>query len=485
MTIPPLKREQKETLLGLSLLFVILFLLCRLFPLVGDDWYREALGANIHSPAELIREVAYRWSTTNSRIFANILAFSAGSRPLLRELYQTSFTLALIALLGRVTGINGARGLMLWTAAVLALPLPIFSQIHSWAAGFFVFVPPTVLLLGCLAIVQPVIDGGELTEGRLRWAALFIMGFLQELAAEHSALFGICAAGALLIWYRLERKKWSPSLISMLTGCVLGAALLFASPSYRLIGSGGTDYYKTGLTGGLGGLIQSAFRNLPTIARYFILDCPVLYWCLTLLTLLLGFRLRGALNWLLKAVLAAGCLSLALLPAHRITAAFIWALALAAALFLWLPDRISRARTLFFLFSALTAAGPLLFVNPIGPRCLLLSYVLLLAAAGSVLKALKPESLPKPATWLAPAALSLTALAVCFAVFVPIRRTELQRAEILEKAMASGAEKVTVPAYNNSRWLWDADSAFKLGQYYYHEAPGDVEISFEPGPQSK
>lgn len=221
MTIPPLKREQKETLLGLSLLFVILFLLCRLFPLVGDDWYREALGANIHSPAELIREVAYRWSTTNSRIFANILAFSAGSRPLLRELYQTSFTLALIALLGRVTGINGARGLMLWTAAVLALPLPIFSQIHSWAAGFFVFVPPTVLLLGCLAIVQPVIDGGELTEGRLRWAALFIMGFLQELAAEHSALFGICAAGALLIWYRLERKKWSPSLISMLTGCVL------------------------------------------------------------------------------------------------------------------------------------------------------------------------------------------------------------------------------------------------------------------------
>ncbi len=473
-----LKGEQRQAVLCLCVLFIILFLLCRLFPLVGDDWYREALGAGIHSPLDLIRETAYRWSTTNSRIFANILAFSAGSRPLLRELYQASFTLALIALLGKVTGIGGPRGLMLWTAAVLALPLPIFAQIHSWAAGFFVFVPPTVLALGCIGIVLPVIDGDELRETRPRWAALLAMGFLQELGAEHSALFGICAAFGLLIWYRLERKKWSPSLGLMLTGSLLGAALLFASPSYRLIGSGGTDYYKTGLTGGLAGLFQSAMRNLPAIARYFILDCPVLYLSLTALTLLLGLRLRGRLNLVLKLVLAAGCPALAFLPAHRITAALIWGLALFAALYLWLPDRQSRARTLFFLTGAVIAAAPLLVVNPIGPRCLLMSYVFMLAAAGSILKALKPEGLPKPVAWLVPAALSIAVLAVCFCVFIPIHRTELRRSEILSGAVASGAEKVTVPAYDNSRWLWDADSAFKLGQYYYHREPGDIEIIF-------
>ena len=54
-------------------LFLVLFLLCRLFPIVGDDWYREALGTAIHSPWDLFREVAARWSTINGRVLGNIV----------------------------------------------------------------------------------------------------------------------------------------------------------------------------------------------------------------------------------------------------------------------------------------------------------------------------------------------------------------------------------------------------------------------------
>lgn len=478
-----LQRRQKQlgTLLCMAGLFLILFLLCRLYPLVGDDWYREALGASIHSPWDLIREVASRWSTYNSRILPNLLAYASGSRPLLREVLQTSLTLALITLLAHVTKTDGWRGLLLWTAAVMALPLDIFAQIHSWAAGFFVFVPPVVMLFGCLLLVRPVLYGEKLKEAPVRWTALFILGFLQALSAEHSTVYAILAAMVLLVWYKLEQKKWSQSLLAMLLGCVLGAALLFASPAYRLIGSG-DNYYSTGLTGGLAGLMGTARRNLPVVIRYTVSDCPVVYWSLTALTILLGLKRHGLVHRLLAAALALSCLCLACGGGRFLPyiAACVWALLLTLALILWMPDRVSRNRTLFLLLSAPVAAGPLLFVNPIGSRCLIASYIMLLAAAGSVLKVLGPDRLPSVITGLVPAVLALAVLVVCFSAFIPIHKTELERTRLLEEAVSTGATEVTIPAYGHNRWLLDADSAFKLGQYYYMDTPGDLTINFEP-----
>ena len=59
----------------------------------------------------------------NGRVLGNILAYSAGSRPLLREGMRTLFTLALIALLARVVRLWSWQGLLLCAAALLALAL--------------------------------------------------------------------------------------------------------------------------------------------------------------------------------------------------------------------------------------------------------------------------------------------------------------------------------------------------------------------------
>ena len=134
-------RERTGFLLGLAVLFLALFLLCRLFPLTGDDWSREALGAALHSPLDLLREVVGRWTTISGRALGNLLAYAAGSRPLLRELMRAGFTLALIALLAAVTRMASWRGLLLWTAAALALPRAMFCQIYPWAAGFSTMSP--------------------------------------------------------------------------------------------------------------------------------------------------------------------------------------------------------------------------------------------------------------------------------------------------------------------------------------------------------
>lgn len=462
-------------------LFLALFLLCRLFPIVGDDWFREALGASLHSPWDLLREVAARWATVNGRVMGNILAYSAGSRPLLRELMRAGFTLALTALLARTARLEGGRGLLLCAAALLALPRAMFCQIYPWAAGFFNYVPPVVMLMACLLLARPVLDGQALEERPARGAALFLLGFGQQLFIENNTLCALCAAAALLVWYRLEQKRWSPCLLAFFAGCVLGAGLLFASPSYRVIGAEG-GAYQSGLAGGLSGLLAAARLNLPEVARYFILDCPVLYWSLTALALLL--RRSGRKNrppdLLLALGLFLGCLGLAYGRLAPVATAFLWALLLTAALWRWTPGRRDRAWALFLWLGAFAAAGPLLFVNPIGPRCLFLSYVLLLAAAGRLLHALEPERLPAALTGLVPAVLAAAVLGMCFHVYLPLHQTELERREILERAVASGASEAALPSYDHRGWLWDADNAPKMEVFYGPKVPGGLTITFGP-----
>lgn len=461
----------------LILLFVLLFFLCRLFPLVGDDWFREALGASLHSPGDLLREVAVRWSTVNGRILGNILAYSAGSRPLLREGMRALFTLALIALLSRLTGLKSGWGALLCAAALLSLPREMFAQIYPWAAGFFNYVPPVVMLLASLELARPVLDGRPLEERPARGAALFLLGFGQQLFIENNTLYALCASLVLLAWYTLERKKLSPSLLAFFLGCALGAALLFASPSYRLIsGEGGA--YQSGLGGGLAGLMAAARVNLPEVARYFILDCPILYFGATLLVLILAIRAnrRTWADWLLLILLPLGALAMYWKLPRAMPAAALWWLAMAAALWRWSPRRLCRAWSLFLWLSAPVAAAPLLFVSPIGPRCLFLSYVLMLGTAGVVLRALEPDRRLWPAAAV-PAALVIGFLV---SVYLPLHQAELQRTQAIQAALRSGAAEVSIPAYRHDGWLWDADSAFKMEQYYFHLQPGDLTITFAP-----
>ena len=62
-------------------------------------------------------------------------------------------------------------------------------------------------------------------------------------------------------------------------------------------------------------------------------------------------------------------------------------------------------------------------------------------------------------------------------------QVEELRTQALNRALASRASAVSLPAYDHGGWLWDADSAFKMEQYYYRKTPGDLTITFVPGAQ--
>ena len=461
---------------ALGALFLALLALCGLFPLTGDDWFREELGRRLTGPTDLLEAVLAGWRTYNGRILGNLLAYAAGSRRLLRELLRAAFLFGTVRLAAGHGGFRTVWGTLLTAAALLALPRAMFAQIYPWAAGFFNYVPPTALALAALRMLEDLFAERPVPGGVPRAAAVFLLGLCGALFVEHVTLYGVWAGAVLLVWSWRRGLPKAPAA-AFCAGTLLGAILLFLSPSYGLIWGGGV--YSAGLWANAG-------ENLPVVVSGLISRCPVLYLTLTALGLAwFAASRRTGLDRLLAALLALGCGCFILCGLRgrwtggEALAAVLWGAALWAGCWRWLPKGERRNRALFFLAGAGVGALPLLAVSPIGPRCLYWSYVCLVISAGNLLSALPLGLLPRRPVRGAALGLAVGVLAFYLALFLPIHALEGERLAALEEAVAQGRREVVLPAYPHGEYLWEGDTD-KIGSRFYIQEPGDLSISFVP-----
>lgn len=461
---------------ALGTLFLALLALCGLFPLTGDDWFREELGRRLTGPTDLLEAVLTGWRTYNGRILGNLLAYAAGSRRLLRELLRAAFLFGTVRLAAGHGGFRTVWGTLLTAAALLALPRDMFAQIYPWAAGFFNYVPPTALALAALRMLEDLFAERPVPGGVPRAAAVFLLGLCGALFVEHVTLYGVWAGAVLLVWSWRRGLPKAPAA-AFCAGTLLGAILLFLSPSYGLIWGGGA--YSAGLWANAG-------ENFPVVVSGLISRCPVLYLTLTALGLAwFAASRRTGPDRLLAVLLALGCGCFILCGLRgrwtggEALAAVLWGAALWAGCWRWLPKGERRNRALFFLASAGVGALPLLAVSPIGPRCLYWSYVCLVISAGNLLSALPLGLLPRRPVRGAALGLAAGVLAFYLALFLPIHALEGERLAALEEAVAQGRREVVLPAYPHGEYLWEGDTD-KIGSRFYIQEPGDLSISFVP-----
>ena len=83
-------------LLTLAALLAALLALSALFPVTGDDWYRETVGQNLHTLSELAELLIEKYQTTNPRLLGNLLAYCAGSHAALRAVLRGGILFILI-----------------------------------------------------------------------------------------------------------------------------------------------------------------------------------------------------------------------------------------------------------------------------------------------------------------------------------------------------------------------------------------------------
>ena len=461
---------------------LLVFALCRLFPLISDDWYREALGRSLHGLSDLISIIKTKWQTNNPRVLGNVLAYISGGRPVIRWLLRSLFFSAVILLGTKAAGLETPAGLLLMASAVVAIPREMFGQIYPWGAGFFNYVPPAVLTLAAFCLLRPVLTQEVRGGDGARAAALLLLGFCAQLFVENNTLCAVFAGLTLAVWQVRRMRRLSLSTAAYVLGTILGALAMFLSPAYRAFTQQGEAYSLGGGTS----LPMRLAINTRQICYHMIVNAPVIVVGLTvllLLTLRFGKQRRTPADTLLAAAVTILCAVLLMcrfgrLPALcSVVSAVLWYLLAGRALARWMKPGLLRSRALFYWLVALAAAAPLLVVQPIGSRCLYLSYLFLLIVCGILLKDLFAERKPAPVLLLPAAALICAVFGFYFSTFLPIHAAEQARIAAIESAMNAGEAQVVIPAFPYQDFLWNPDIA--IGKQYYYVEPDDFLILVE------
>lgn len=483
--------------------WLFLLLLCRAFPVSGDDWFFLTRAQDLSLISAVKRGIAtarQHYATTNGRLMGNFLSGMLGCSDGLRALVRSAVLLGVFACVCRVCKIQTICGALLALALTVALPSTVFAQSYAWAAGFFNYVPPVLLLLIYLDTAARKIAGASAASfSAYSCAAYLLLGFLTQLFVENVTI-GVCLfSGAVCIWLRVRCGRFDGRLAGHFVGALLGALVMFLAPGYRNVGQEG--YREMALS--VSGLFAILQENIPIITRTLLEDNWLLIAPLSALCALLLCRAkpagkRGAIARKIALALLALApaffycnqhillemaynryvfwLSLAL----DVAFALGYLCAIAAALWQGVGERAIRIAALLFLGAAAVFLAPLLVVQPVGPRCLYLPHMLLVCTLLCAGRACV-KSLPQTAQALRwPLALAACAM-LCGIVWVTFwnGRTQDIRSAYIERQMAQGETQITLPGYPYAQYVHEGESQ-KMGQYYYYDRPDDITFSFVP-----
>lgn len=479
------------------LLGLVVSALAALFPASGDDWRRIDFADRTVSG--YVAEALSYYRSHNGRVVANTISYLLMEPAWLRVTVKGAAVVALVAALHRVTGGRTGWSPALLFVGVFLVPAPVFRESLGWTTGFFHYVPPViglVLLIGAIAGRWP---GGSRSDTWGGFAMVAAVGLLTCLFIEHVtvAAVGVTVGGLGLALARGTRP--SLALLGGAGGAVLGTTVMVLSPGLRRSLSGEDPYYAR-----TGGWADTVVSNYATVTQSFVLSSPVLLGLVVLACVHGGVRvlrrgrtvsgpalLVGTGVVLLWALVSRSALSDRLVCQEptvsgcdvRVLGADLLAhlllLVLIVVIGAW-DVAPGRPRTAWagMMVGTVLMLGPLLLVQPIGPRNLFGPIVTLFAAGVIMLSPLLlgRTRLARAARWMVAVVLVLGLVRVAV---VQSTNAEVARARVvaMETAVARQESSAVLPPFPYPEWVHGPDDT-KMGHHFYVQDRGDVAISF-------
>ncbi|WP_323100758.1 DUF6056 family protein [Intrasporangium sp. YIM S08009] len=453
----------------LALIGVSFLALANLFPYSGDDW---AWGSQIG-----LDRLSTFFADYNGRYAGNlaVLVLTRSSALVAVTMAATVAGISLLVL--HLARFRTLTGYALVYALLLSMPAEVWRQGVVWTSGFSNYALATLTMLAVLVALRACLERapGEWRRPALTAAGLLVLTFVGQLFIEHVTLY-LLAMAVLALLVAIRRRRLLLPLWGIVAGTLLGAAAMFSNGAYRRAFTGGNTYQKIG--SGSGGRTQQMVSAVETaIAPYGVVLNTTLNTVLLLLVAVLAVhrarRSDGAARVLfaLTAVVAGiGTAAVVLLvPRTAAAAATVGPVALVALLATLglaavVSDAASRPLVLLVAFSFVVVLLPLLVVTPLGPRCFVPSYVLLLVAVANLAaQAARGFGLWWSATVLVGAlALAGTVFVIRFGVYSAIDTASALRQAAAHTAVEQGRTSVTLQHLpGGNLWLHAGDPAFE------------------------
>lgn len=473
------------------------FLVALLTPATGDDWRR--IDFSDRTVSGFVGKALEHYRARNGRLAGNTVSYVLMEPLWLRALAKSALVLTLVAALHRVTGGRSAWHVLLCFVAVFLLPAPVFRESLGWSTGFFYYVPPMVglvLLVGTLAGRWPAGRRADTWSAAALCAAL---GAVTCLFVEHVTLAVVLMAITGLGVELVRRRRPTRALTGWAAGTVTGTAAMLLSPGLRITAAGGSDYY--GAAGGA--WLDTVAPNYGVITRAFLLASPVLMGLLTAACLAHALprarRTRAAADvaLVLGILLVSGyavarqltlygrlrcspsggqACDLPLLAGDLVmTSLLLGVLVLTGRRVV--PAGL-RGAWAWLLVATLLMLGPLLLVQPIGPRNL---HGPLVTTAGMVAMTASPLLTGRTRgvrVWrLGLAGIALAGVGALTFVQWSNGQVATQRVTLMQQAAAEGRTHVVLPDFPYPRWVHQPDD-HKIGYRYHRGTREDIDITF-------
>lgn len=483
----------------LLLTFFFLLLLSQGFVTSGDDWYftSRTMDENLFQAIEQgYGSAVGHYRSTNGRLLGNALSKGLGCSEFWREITRCGIILLILVQICRMSKI---RSSLLYAFALMlcvALPADLYSQAYAWAAGFFNYVPPLVLILLYLFRVDSLAQDG--TDHPGYGIGMFLAALASQLFVENVTV-GLCLLSAgVLVWYLLTRKKLSWSLCGHLLGAILGCIVMFAAPGYSNVNQEG--YRQVSAT--YEELMKVIQSNFSLITMYLTERNWLVIVPLTALSILLLLRSKPEKSWI-RTARGAALIGLMVGPVYfyanynvlrRLSYAewvnklrfwldcaanLAYLVCVLAAVGLGVRDPQRKRRGILCIAAVPLIFAPLVVVIPIGPRCLYIPYMLLvclmLILAADAAELCSPELLRYLRI---PAGLTVLAVLLVYLwIGVWNGHCEKVRTRQIENAMSIGASSVVLPSYPYTDYVHNGDGS-AMRYYYYYEEPGDLAFEY-------
>lgn len=485
----------------LLLTYGFLLLLSRGFVVSGDDWFfssrtmdeslLEALAAGYRCAKE-------HYFSTNGRLIGNALSQFFGCSEFWREIVRCGIILTILIQICRLGQVRSFSVYCISLMLLIALPADIYRQCYAWAAGFFNYVPPIMLILSYFFLYEKESDR---VGSSCRNPFLFlIVGLSTSFFVENISIGMLMLSAGVLLWERRCRGKWSAPLLAHLIGCFIGCIIMFAAPGYSNVNVEG---YRT-VSGSLGELVQTIQTNFASITMYITERNWTVIIPLTALSLILMLEEQpgsGVARYLHRGVILCLMISpvwffanynilrvmdysgwvsklrfLVDLVFNILYLTSVWSCCV-----MCLRDPVRKRRAVLCIAAIPLILMPLVVVSPIGPRCMYVPYMLMVCLILLFCSELgSRHRFPQGASLRIPVVL-VTAAVLCCYLWIAVWNGHYEQIRIreTESAMEKQAAIAVIPEYPYMEFVHSPNGS-AIRAYYYYRNPGDLAFQFIP-----
>ena len=353
------------------IIFIIIYFLCLLFPYSGDDiaWSLNTLSI------DTIKTFSHDLSL-NGRYLGNILTIIITKNMFVKATLISLTISLIICLIQHIFNIKYRYILFL----LLIMPIDILKQSIVWASGFANYGFSTLFLLITIVLVQKMWHTDKININSI-W--LLICSFCSCLFVENLTVFMISFFFILNIIYYIKNHRINYNILLGFVSVCIGTFIMFSHPVYINIFNGGDNYRNIADKRGIFHRIMS---NYGLVIKNYVIEGSALLFIIMLSVTnkyykktkdkMYSLLFNYSLIYLTYAIISNMFLleeKLNYILYLNILLSIIFIISFIIIIIKVYKDKNDILNIMLIIIGIL---GPLFIVTPIGPRNLLMIYIL-------------------------------------------------------------------------------------------------------------